>query len=80
MFSFVSLNWRGRPLESAQVIIDLIGQTTTSTDLKLYAQLDDRTYERGIEVTDQELTAVNITRDEFHADWNYTITPSLILS
>jgi Rhodopirellula transposase DDE domain len=80
MFSFVSLNWRGKPLESLEVIISLIANTSTSTGLKLYAQLDDRTYERGIEITDKQLAAVNINRHTFHGDWNYTITPSLIQS
>lgn len=76
LFSFVSLNWRGRPLESLQVIIDLIGSTTTSTGLKVYARLDPGEYEKGIKVTDTELAAVNIVRDEFHPDWNYTIHPN----
>jgi hypothetical protein len=80
MFSFVSLNWRGRPLESLEVIVNLISATTTSTGLKLYAQLDDRTYERGVEITDEQLAAVNIIRHSFHGDWNYTITPSIIQS
>ena len=84
MFSYVSLNWRGRPLESLQVIIDLIGATTTSTGLKVYARLDPGHYEKGIKVTDQELAAVDIARDQFHPDWNYTIHPThkgpLILS
>jgi hypothetical protein len=76
LFSYVSLNWRGRPLESLQVIIDLIGSTTTSTGLKVYARLDLGEYEKGIKVTDAELAAVNIIRDEFHPDWNYTIHPT----
>jgi len=76
MFSFVSLNWRGKPLESLEVIINLIAGTTTNMGLKIYAQLDDRVYEKGIEVTDDQLAAVNITRHEFNGDWNYTITPS----
>jgi Rhodopirellula transposase DDE domain len=75
MFSYVSLNWRGKPLESLQVIIDLIGSTTTSTGLKVYARLDPGRYEKGITVTDRELAAVNIERDGFHPDWNYTIHP-----
>ena len=77
MFSFVSLNWRGKPLESLEVIINLIAATKTNTGLKLYAQLDDRTYERGLEVSDEQLAAVNITRHTFHGDWNYTINPSV---
>ncbi len=80
MFSFVSLNWRGKPLESLEVIISLIAATKTSTGLKLYAQLDQGTYERGLEITDDQLAAVNITQHAFHGDWNYTINPSLIES
>jgi Rhodopirellula transposase DDE domain len=80
MFSFVSLNWRGKPLESLEVIINLIAATTTNTGLKLYARLDDQTYERGIDVTDEQLAAVNITRHAFHGDWNYTVIPSLTQS
>jgi hypothetical protein len=76
MFSFVSLNWRGKPLESLEVIIDLIASTTTSTGLKVYARLDPGAYEKAIKVTDQELAAVNIERDQFHPDWNYTIHPT----
>jgi DDE family transposase len=76
MFSFVSLNWRGKPLESLQVIIDLIGSTTTSSGLKVYARLDPAEYEKGIKVSDAQLAAVNITRHEFHGDWNYTIHPT----
>ena len=80
MFSFVSLNWRGKPLESLQVIINLIAATTTSTGLEIHAQLDDRTYEKGVEVTDQQLAAVNLTRSEFHGEWNYSIAASLAKS
>jgi hypothetical protein len=76
LFSYVSLNWRGRPLESLQVIIDLIGATTTSTGLKVYARLDPGHYEKGIKVTNAELASVNIVRDEFHPEWNYTIHPT----
>ena len=78
MFSFVSLNWRGKPLESLEVIINLIAATTTNTGLKIYAQLDNREYEKGVEISDEQLAAVNITRDPFHGEWNYTVTPSLI--
>ncbi|MGZ3329775.1 MAG: ISAzo13-like element transposase-related protein [Xanthobacteraceae bacterium] len=76
MFSFVSLNWRGKPLESLEIIVNLIAATTTNAGLKIYARLDDQTYERGIDVTDHQLAAVNITRDTFHGDWNYTVIPS----
>jgi transposase len=76
LFSFMSLNWRGRPLETHEVIINLIASTTTSTGLKVYAQLDRRSYPTHITVTDKQLAAVNITRHPFHGDWNYTINPS----
>jgi Rhodopirellula transposase DDE domain len=77
MFSFVSLNWRGKPLESLEVIVSLIAGTSTNTGLRIYARLDDRVYEKGVEVSDQQLTAIKITRHAFHGDWNYTITPSV---
>jgi hypothetical protein len=77
MFSFVSLNWRGKPLQSLQVIIDLIGSTTTSTGLKVYARVDPGEYVKGIKVTDAELATVNIVRGGFHPDWNYEIKPKL---
>jgi hypothetical protein len=80
MFSFMSLNARGKPLESIEVIINLIAGTTTSMGLKIYAQLDDRTYEKGVDVTDEQLAAVNITRDAFHGDWNYAVSPSVTKS
>jgi Rhodopirellula transposase DDE domain len=75
LFSFISRNWRGQPLVSRQAIVSLIGATTSSTALKVYAQLDEGTYERGIKVSDAQLATVNLTRDEFHGAWNYVITP-----
>ena len=76
LFSFISTNWRGKPLISHEVIINLITATTTTTGLKVYAQLDERDYPKGIEVTTEQLATVNLTRDTFHGDWNYRITPS----
>lgn len=58
-------------------MIKLISATTTNTGLQIHARLDDSAYERGIEVTDDQLAAVNVTRHTFHGDWNYTINPSL---
>jgi hypothetical protein len=80
MFSFVSRNWRGRPLESLEIVLNLIAGTSTNTGLKIYTRLDERSYERGVEVTDEQLAQINITRHAFHGDWNYSITPSLIQS
>ena len=77
LFSFISTNWRGKPLISHEVIINLIAGTTTTTALKVYAQLDERPYPKEIEVSDQELAAVNITRDAFHGEWNYSIDPAV---
>ena len=76
LWSFIAKNWRGRPLVSHEVIINSIAQTTIDTGLKVYAQLDQRDYPPAIEVTDAELAAVNLTRDPFHGEWNYTIKPS----
>jgi len=78
LFSFISINWRAKPLTSRKVVIDLIAATTTSTGLKVYARLDENTYEKGIKVSDAELAAVNLSGDPFHPEWNYTIIPSVI--
>ena len=75
LFSHISMNWRGRPLTSHQVIIDLIGATTTKTGLKIHAELDDNTYPTGIKISDHEMAALPITRHQFHGDWNYTLKP-----
>ena len=76
LFSFISINWRGKPLVSHEVIINLIAATTTATGLTIYARLDDRDYPKGIEVSDEQLAAVNLHPHDFHGDWNYTISPS----
>lgn len=78
LFSFVSKNWRGKPLTSLEVIINLIGATSTRTGLDVYARLDPNRYPTGIKVSDRQLAAVNLTGDPFHPDWNYTINPSII--
>ena len=75
LFSFISLNWRGRPLESYQLILELIASTTTSTGLKVYARMDPTVYSK-IMVTKDQLAAVNITGNEWHPEWNYRITPT----
>ena len=75
LFSFISLNWRAKPLVSYQVIVDLISATTTQTGLTVRCELDPNTYPKGIRVPDQEMQALNLLRDEFHGDWNYTIRP-----
>ena len=76
LFSFISLNWRGRPLVDYQTIVQLIGATTTTKGLKVQCALDESTYEKGRKVTDSEMAALNLNRHEFHGDWNYTLIPS----
>jgi hypothetical protein len=76
LFSFITMNWRAKPLVSYQVIIDLIGATTTKTGLKVIGELDDNQYPKGIVVSDQQLAAINIVRADFRGEWNYTIKPS----
>jgi hypothetical protein len=73
MFSFITMNWRGRPLTSYRVIVQLIANTTTTKGLKVNAALDEGYYPTGVRVSDQELAAVPLTRHEFHGDWNYTV-------
>jgi hypothetical protein len=78
LFSFITGNWRGKPLISHQVIVELIAATTTQAGLKVRCQLDPNTYPAGIKVSDAELEAVNLTRHDFHGEWNYTIRPKVL--
>jgi hypothetical protein len=73
LFSFISMNWRAKPLVSYRVIVDLISATTTDTGLIVQCELDTKTYPKGIVVTDQEMSAINLDRDEFHGEWNYAL-------
>jgi len=75
LFSFISRNWRAKPLTSIEVIVSLIAATTSRTGLEVYARLDDGVYPDKQKVPDTELAAINITRDPFHPEWNYTIKP-----
>jgi len=75
LFSFISQNWRGKPLVSHQVIVNLIAATTTQTGLRVRAEIDPRKYPKGVKVSDQEVASIRIERDKFHGDWNYTILP-----
>ena len=75
LFSFISQNWRGKPLVSHEVIVNLIAATTTKKGLTIRCALDQNQYPAGRKVSDQELKAINITRDDFHGEWNYTISP-----
>ena len=75
LFSFITINWRGKPLRSYRTIVQLIAATTTEAGLEVRAELDEKKYPKGVKVPDAQLAAVNLTRHAFHGDWNYTIAP-----
>lgn len=75
LFSFISSNWRGKPLRDYETIVKLISRTTTVKGLKVTCRLDRRKYPAGRQVTDEEMRGVNLERHKFHGDWNYTIRP-----
>ena len=75
LFSFITQNWRGKPLVSLKTIVQLIAATTTTTGLKVRCAIDPKTYPAGVKVTDREMDALEILRHSFHGDWNYTIRP-----
>ena len=76
LFSFISSNWRGKPLVSHQTIVRLIAATTTSPGLKVRCELDNTSYPAGIKVSDAEMKGLNLQRHDFHGEWNYTIAPN----
>ena len=77
LFSHISMNWRGRPLTSHEVIVETIGATTTRAGLSVHAELDEATYPKGVKIPDQEMKALQasgvLVRHTFHGDWNYTL-------
>jgi hypothetical protein len=77
LFSFISMNWRAKPLVSYRVIVDLISATTTDTGLTVRCELDTNAYPKGVAVSNEEMESINIERDEFHGEWNYIIRPRL---
>ena len=77
LFAYISKNWRAKPLVSLSVMINLIGATTTTTGLKVKAKLDEKKYLTGLKVTKEEKKKINITRHDFHGEWNYNIMPVL---
>src|SRR5512145_718551 len=77
LFCHITQNWRGRPLTDRLAVVELIGATTTEAGLKVECALDERTYEKGIKVSDQEMAALDIRGDTFHPEWNYTVHPRL---
>jgi hypothetical protein len=77
MFSYITINWRAKPLTAYEVVMELIKHTTTKTGLKIDAVLDENTYEKGKKITDEQIRQLNIQGDEFHPEWNYTIKPQM---
>jgi len=75
LFSFITQNWRGKPLVSYQAIVQLIAATTTRTGLNVKCEIDAASYPAGVKVSDGEMDAINITRHDFRGEWNYSIAP-----
>jgi hypothetical protein len=75
-FSFISINWRGKPLRTFRTIVELIASTTTDAGLKVRAELDQNKYATKVKVSKNELAAINLSRHSFYGDWNYTISPN----
>ena len=73
MFCHITRNWRGRPLVSCRVIVELIAATTTRAGLKIRSRIDDNEYPLGVKVSDERMKTLKIRRDGFHGDWNYTL-------
>jgi hypothetical protein len=78
LFSHISMNWRGRPLETYETVVNLIGNTTTRKGLKVKARLDKHKYPTGVRVPRAEMDALNIHRNDFRGEWNYTLQPRTI--
>ena len=76
LFSFITINWRGKPLRSYRTIVELIAATTTEEGLKVRAELDEGRYPKAIKISDAQLAKINIAPHSFHGDWNYTISPN----
>jgi hypothetical protein len=75
LFSFITLNWRGKPLRSFKTIVQLIAATSTTTELTVRAELDENKYPKGVKTSDAKMAAIQLTRHSFHGDWHYTIAP-----
>jgi len=80
LFAFITQNWRGKPLVSHEVIVNLISATTTKKGLQVECQLDKNSYPKGIKIPDEMMEQINIVRSDFHGEWNYTIVPRDMLS
>jgi hypothetical protein len=78
LFSAISMNWRGRPLDSFQTVVNLIANTTNASNLRVICKLDRSEYKSGIKVSDDDISEINIVRHEFHPEWNYAIQPKYL--
>ena len=76
LFSYISKNWRGKPLLTRETVVNLISNTTTKTGLTVAAVLDENDYQTGIKITDEEMLKLNKIGEDFHPEWNYSIRPS----
>jgi transposase len=79
LFSYISMNWRGKPLTSFEAVLNLISSTTTSKGLTVKAEIDLNEYPKGIKISDAQMRMIDLSRDEFHGDWNYTLRPQATL-
>jgi hypothetical protein len=79
LFSYISINWRGKPLSSLETMIELLSQTKTEQGLRVTAMIDQNSYPIGVKVSDKEMEQIQITRDDFHGEWNYTIKPNVLV-
>jgi DDE family transposase len=77
LFSFISINWRAKPLTSFEIVLELLSHTTTKEGLTVTARKDSNSYPTGIKVSEEEIAALHLLRDTFHGEWNYTILPQL---
>jgi hypothetical protein len=78
LFSYISMNWKAKPLVNVQFVVDLIAATTTKKGLIVKSKLDSNLYEKGQKISDEELMDITITRDAFHGEWNYKISPVIV--
>ncbi len=78
LFSYISINWRAKPLVSLQVTLNLIASTTTQAGLKVKARLDETHYQTGIKISDEQMKKINLIKNDFHGEWNYTIKPNIV--
>lgn len=76
MFSYITKNWRGRPLENRETVVQLISKTKTKTGLEIKAIIDKNEYQKGITISKEEMSLINEHKDVFHGEWNYQIMPN----